>query len=61
MTDLEIIDEIQKIRSRNNINWMDILKIEFTCAPTETREIFKRITNDDNLINELSKKLANNE
>ena len=61
MTDLEIIDEIQKIRSRNNINWMDILKIAFTYAPTETREVFKRITNDDNLINELSKKLANNE
>ena len=61
MTDLEIIDEIQKIRSRNNINWMDILKIAFTHAPTETREVFKRITNDDNLINELSKKLANNE
>lgn len=28
--------------------------------PEETREVFKRITNDDNLINELPKKLANN-
>ena len=60
MTDLEIIDEIQKVRSKNNVNWMDILRIAFTHAPEETREVFKRITNDDNIINELSKKLANN-
>lgn len=60
MTDLEIIDEIQKVRGNNNVNWMDILRIAFKYAPDETREIFKRITNDDNVINELSKKLANN-
>jgi len=60
MTDLEIIDEIQKVRNKNNVNWMDILKIAFTYAPEETRKIFKRITNDDNVINELSKKLAHN-
>jgi hypothetical protein len=60
MTDLEIIDEIQKVRGKNNVNWMDILRIAFTYSPKETREVFKRITNDDNLINELSKKLANN-
>lgn len=60
MTDLEIIDEIQKIRGKNNVNWMDILRVAFTHAPEETREVFKRITNDDNLINELSKQLANN-
>ena len=60
MTDLEIIDEIQKVRGNNNVNWMDILRVAFKYAPDETREIFKRITNDDNVINELSKKLANN-
>jgi hypothetical protein len=60
MTDLEIIDEIQKVRGKNNVNWMDILRIAFTHAPEETREVFKRITNDDNIINELSKQLANN-
>ena len=60
MTDLEIIDEIQKVRGNNNVNWMDILRVAFKYAPDETREIFKRITNDNNVINELSKKLANN-
>lgn len=60
MTDLEIINEIQKVRNNNNVNWMDILKIAFEHAPDKTREIFKRITHDDLLINKLSEKLANN-
>jgi len=60
MTDLEIINEIQKVRGRNNVNWMDILIIAFTYAPEETREVFKRITDDDNIINKLSQQLANN-
>jgi len=60
ISDFEIIDEIEKVRSRNNVNWMDILRIGFTYAPEETREVFKKITSDDNLINELSKQLANN-
>jgi hypothetical protein len=60
MTDLEIINEIQLVRNKNNVNWMDILRIAFTYAPEETRNVFKRITTDDNRINELSKKLANN-
>lgn len=60
MTDLEIINEIQNVRGKNNVNWMDILRIAFTHAPEETREVFKRITHDDNLINQLSTQLANN-
>ena len=40
---------------------MDILRIAFIHAPEETRELFKRITNDDNIINELSKQLSNND
>ena len=59
-TDLEIIDDIQNIRKKNNVNWMDILRIAFKHAPEETREVFKRITSDDNKINELSIELSNN-
>lgn len=59
-TDLDIISDIEKIRGSNNVNWMDILRIAFTYAPDETRKVFKKITDDDNLINELSKQLANN-
>ena len=28
-TDEEIIDEIEKVKSRNNINWMDVLRLAF--------------------------------
>lgn len=60
-SDLEIIDAIQKIRSKNNVNWMDILRIAFKHAPNETREVFKRITDSDDEIGNLSKLLANND
>ena len=39
MTDLEIIDKIEQIRSKNNINWMNILRLAFKYAPDEAREI----------------------
>ena len=29
LTDMEIIDKIQDIRSKNNVNWMDILRLAF--------------------------------
>jgi len=60
-SDLEIIDAIQKIRNKNNVNWMDILRIAFKYAPSETREVFKRITDSDDNIGNLSKLLANND
>ena len=58
--DISIIDEIQSIRSKNNVNWMDILRIAFHHAPDETRKVFKRISNEDSQIIKLSNELANN-
>jgi hypothetical protein len=60
MTDLEIIDEIQKIRSKNNVNWMNILRIAFAHAPEESRAVMCKINNDDSKISELLEKLTNN-
>ena len=34
---LNIIDEIEKVRTRNNVNWMDILRLAITHAPDEAR------------------------
>ena len=61
MTDLEIIDEIEKIRSKNNVNWMDILRLSFKHAPKEARNIISKINNDDNKISNLLKQLSNND
>lgn len=60
MTDLEIINQIEKIRSKNNINWMNILRLAFKYSPDEAREIVSKINLDDNKISELLKKLSKN-
>lgn len=60
MTDLEIIDEIEKIRSKNNVNWMDILRVAFKHAPEDSRKIMAKINKDDNRISELLEQLSNN-
>lgn len=54
----QIIDEIQKIRAKNNKCWMDILRIAFESAPYRAKKIFKNITSNDAKINKLSKELA---
>ena len=53
----KFINKIQKIRKRNNVNWMDILRIAFEKSPDQTKNIFKKIFHDDKNINILSKKL----
>ena len=60
MTDLEIINKIEKVRSKNNINWMNILRLAFKYAPEEAREIVSKINSDDQRIGELIKKLSEN-
>lgn len=60
-TDKEIIDEIQEIRSKNNVNWMDAVRLCFELAPEKARKIFKDIKECDQKINELTEELANNE
>jgi len=60
ITDLEIIDKIEKIRSNNNINWMNILRLAFKYAPDEAREIVSKINSDDQRIGDLLKQLSKN-
>jgi len=57
-TDWDLIDDISKIRARNNKNWMEMLKLAFQYAPDRAKKIMKDITDCDNQINELSKKLS---
>ena len=61
MTDLDIIDEIEKVRGKNNVNWMDILRLAFKHAPDEAREIMSRINSDDGEISKLLKQLSEND
>lgn len=56
---MEIIDEIEKIRSKNNKNWMDILRLAFKHSPNEAAGIVAEIYREDSKIAELAKKLSN--
>ncbi len=60
MKDTEIINKIESVRSRNNVNWMDILRLAFKHAPDEARKIVGKINTDDNKISSLLKKLSSN-
>ena len=54
---LKIIDKVEKIRSKNNVNWMDILRVAFKYAPTEAAKIMNQINSDDKKISKLLKRL----
>ena len=55
---LKIISKIEKIRSKNNVNWMDILRLAFKLDPKEASKIMKKINHDDKQIATLLSKLA---
>jgi hypothetical protein len=55
---LKIIDEIEKVRSKNNMNWMDVLRLAFIHAPEEAKKLMKKIDHEDNRISYLVKKLS---
>ena len=56
----KIIKKIERVRSKNNVNWMDVLMLSFKHAPKESRKLIKKINLQDkrisNLITQLAKK-----
>jgi hypothetical protein len=54
---LKIISQIENIRKKNNVNWMNILRIAFKNNPEATAKIMAKIYNDDKKISHLVKKL----
>jgi hypothetical protein len=55
---LKIIDQIEKCRSKNNSNWMNLLRLAYSKAPEEAIKIFSQIYKEDKVISELAKKLT---
>jgi hypothetical protein len=55
----KIIDQIEKIRGKNNTNWMNILRLSFKKSPEQTAKILSKIYVDDKRIGILAKKLIN--
>ena len=57
---VKVVDKIQEIRSKNNINWMNLLKLALRLDPKKTSEILSKIYADDQKISKLVSKLKNN-
>jgi hypothetical protein len=55
---LKIIDQIEKIRSKNNVNWMDVLRLAFKLDSNQAKKIMKKINYDDKKISQLLNKLS---
>jgi hypothetical protein len=54
---LKIVNQIQKIRSKNNKNWMDLLKLSLKLDYNSTSKILKEICKDDKKISSLAQKI----
>ena len=55
---ISLVNKIQKIRSKNNRNWMDLMRLAFKCNPSESKKIVRGIFKEDKKINTLIKKLV---
>ena len=54
---LKLVNQIQKIRAKNNKNWMDLLRLSLKLNFKETSKILKEIYNDDKRISSLAQKI----
>jgi hypothetical protein len=55
---LRVISQIENIRKKNNVNWMNILRIAFKNNPRATAKVMSKIYSDDKRIGILVKKLT---
>ena len=55
---LKIINKIEKVRSKNNVNWMGLLKLAFRHAPEEASKLMQRVNSEDKKISFLLSKLS---
>jgi hypothetical protein len=54
---MEIIDQIELVRTRNNKNWMDILRLAFKHAPEDAAGVLAEIYKEDKALSDLAQQL----
>ena len=54
---LNLVNQIQKIRSKNNKNWMDLLRLSLKLDFNSTSKILKEICKDDKRISNIAQKI----
>ena len=55
---IKIIKKIENIRKKNNVNWMNLLRLAFKYSPKQAAKIMSNIYIDDGRISKLVKKLS---
>tara|TARA_Y100001958_G_C20655708_1_gene181687 strand:- start:107 stop:295 length:189 start_codon:yes stop_codon:yes gene_type:complete len=55
-----LINKITDARKKNNINWMNLLKVAIKHAPKQSKKILKNINQQDKKISKLLKQITNN-
>tara|TARA_B100000886_G_C20416346_1_gene489406 strand:+ start:991 stop:1185 length:195 start_codon:yes stop_codon:yes gene_type:complete len=53
----KIFSDIEKTRSKNNKNWMDLLRLSFESNPKKTLKIISEILKKDEKLIKLAKRL----
>ena len=54
---IKLVNQIQNIRSKNNKNWMDLLRLSLKLDFDTTSKIIKEICKDDKRISNLAQKI----
>ena len=54
---IKLINQIQKIRSKNNKNWMDLLRLSLETDFNKTSKILREIYKEDKRISNLAQKI----
>ncbi len=54
-----IIKQITNARKKNNINWMNLLRISIKFAPEQSKKILKNINKQDKKISQLLRSITN--
>ncbi len=54
----KIIAKIALARKKNNINWMNLLKISIKYAPSQSKKILRDINSQDKRISQLLEKIT---
>ena len=54
---IKLVNQIQNVRSKNNKNWMDLLRLAYDVKPKETILILSKILKKDSELIKLASKL----
>tara|TARA_B100000989_G_scaffold130260_1_gene96716 strand:+ start:1390 stop:1602 length:213 start_codon:yes stop_codon:yes gene_type:complete len=55
---LAIVNKIEKIRSKNNVNWMNLVRLSFKYDAKNSAKIMSNVLTDDKKISKLVSQLT---